>query len=135
GLATYEAGQGRTGWVIKHGKALRHRAHSSATQLRDLYGHDVQPLSAHSEYDPAVGPPTEGPNPAVDFLAVPVTCGGACWGVLRCVVRFRGKPTELFSQEKEHLLQVVGQEFGMAVERRHFQQLREKTVTDETLRQ
>jgi GAF domain-containing protein len=76
-------------------------------------------------------------DPDIDLLAVPVRGETVCWGVLRCAIRFQGHPKQLFSQEKEDVLSDLGGELGIAIDRRHAEELerakRQQLIRETTL--
>jgi signal transduction histidine kinase len=121
----YRLGEDCTGWVAQHGTSIRYRVGTPLEDLTQRYK-GLRPTWRLLEYG-------EGVHPDVDFLAVPVRGEQECWGTLRAVVEFTGRPEQLFTPEDREVLELIGRELGAVLDWRHQQRqrLREKEESEQ----
>lgn len=80
GQATYQIGEGLTGWVAKHNKSLRLKDVDNKEELEN-YGKDLKHTGKHEEYVKAHS----------SFLAAPINRGSKVFGVIRIAQDSQGR--------------------------------------------
>ena len=102
GQATYEFGEGLTGWVAKHNRSLRIRDVDDGTELQEL-SPDLQHLGKHEEWV----------RHNSSFLAAPIQRGDRVFGVMRVSQDSKGK---LFSPSDERHVNYFCQNLAVLVD-------------------
>jgi GAF domain-containing protein len=102
GEATYELGEGLTGWVAKHNRSLRIRDVDDGTELQ-VISSDLRHLGKHEEWV----------HHHSSFLAAPIQRGEKVFGVMRISQDSQGK---LFSSSDERLVNYFCQNLAVLVE-------------------
>lgn len=125
GKAGYRAGEGGTGWVIKHREPLRVRGRlNNPGKLKTDIANDLRFVNKWKEYRETV--PVD-----VDYLAVPLLDASRCVGVLRWVTRIEAsRPDKLFTHGDEVILQIAACHIVDALQRRNIAASRERHAAE-----
>jgi hypothetical protein len=108
GIASYNVGEGLTGWVLLKGKSLRINDIEDKEELRRI-DPKLQWVGKHLEFM----------KHHSNFLAAPIKAGREVYGVIRLSKGTDGTP---FTEEDERLLSKYGKSLGSAMRSLKFEQ-------------